>query len=375
MNIKIAERLKPYSHVPGTYFILPGSTYRLKCFPGCLLIDDLSDMVPKALASVVFDITGPVREFTVEQDLEKGLIRVWGMTATGFLRYCVKAIEGEEGIVILFEKTPEQGLRYTSEGKWKRSGSGVINARQKLMLSPQPLDESRLSTYLFPKIDRLSLGNHKSQDWELMRRRRDFAEIFPIWHRLGQLIPSCKVGQEAGVLSLLDECCQAMELKAPEKILSYFERVFLAGFDMALSPRLEDHDYQGLHIPSVLPSSKCSPMWLLSRGAELIRRLFIYHEDCRVHLLPFLPTEFHCGRFLDITCGEIGNFNLEWSKKFLRCCSFRPSQSMEISFAFSHGEKRFRLRKGNKDRGIICPVGKPLEVSLGQNYWFDNFER
>lgn len=376
MKIKIAERLKPISHLPGTYFVLPGSTYRIQFFPGCMKVDDLSTTVPQPLASVVFDVAGPVREFTVEQDLERGVIHVWAMTLSGFMRYHVAALENTSGIAISFEKIPKQGIKCTCDGVWKLNHSGIIQSGVKLNLSPQAFDDDTpLAKYRPMKIDRLSLGNHKGQDWELMRRRRDFAEIFPIWHRLGQLIPSQKECSEIGVLNLLNECRQAMRSNAPEKILPHFERLFLAGFEGALSPRLRDYDFQGIGIPDFSAEAKSSPLELLTRGSELIRQLFVQYDDSTVHLLPALPTEFHCGRFLDVNCGNIGSLSMEWTKKATRSVNFTASRSQTFSFIFSLGEKRCRLRKNSKDRGVVYSVGTPIEIINGQNYWFDNFER
>lgn len=374
MHIKIAERLRPYSHLPGTFLVLPGSSCRVQVFPALLKIDGLTGAIPTALVAVSFDISGPVKEFTAELDLEKGCLRVWGHSAKGYFRYRIVTLAGGKSIAIIFEKTPDKGINFSSEGVWKSNGTGPVHAGETLIFSSSPPKEI-LPAYPMPTIDRLSLGSHKSQDWELVRRRGDFADIFPLWHRLGQLLPLFEGGQSVGTLSLLGGCRQALAANAPEHILEPFEKLFLAGFEGILSPRLFDTDNQGIVAASFSEENQTSPLELLSRGAALIRTMFVQCNENIVHLLPSLPAEFHCGRLIDVACADAGTLNIEWTKKAVRCATFVATRSQALTFVFSTGEKHCRLRHSHKDRGVKYVSGAPIEMVAGQSYWFDNFER
>lgn len=356
MHIKIAERLRPFSHNPGATLILPGSGYRLQVFPALLKVDDLSGHNPVAVSEVAFDLSGPIRDFTVEQDLEKGRVGIWGHAIEGYFRYWITAHADGNGLEIAFDKMP---------------GNGKFRAGDRLTL---PSQQNQDSVFLMPKIDRLSLGSNKAQDWEMVCRRRDFAEIFPVWHRLGQLVPSSDSFDEVGTLTLLQECREAIAAKAPEHILKSFERLYLSGFEGMLSPRLQDTDHQGIAVQAIPREACSSPLELLSRGSAVIRSLFVQHREQTIYLLPALPTEFHCGRLIDVACGDAGSLSIEWTKRNMRCASFAAENTQQLSFVFCNREKRCRLRLNHKDRGVLYFSGKPLAVAAGQNYWFDNFE-
>jgi len=375
MRIEIAQRLRPFCHLAGAYVVLPGSSLRLQIYPTLLRIDDLSGSVPTSLAEVSFAISGPLQDFTILQDLEKGSLRIWGKNPQGFFRYAIKSLSGGEGIQLSFEKTPTAGVKLNCNGKWKLHSNEVAMAGDSCHVGAEQLT----TCYAVPMIDRLSLGSHKAQDWEQMRRRRDFADIFPIWHRLGQIITVSQEGldpkQVQGTAVLLSECRKAIEASAPETILSKFENLFLAGFEGALSPRLSDSDHQGFAIPPIDSHATISPLMLLSEGAKLIRSLFVQNEAESIKLLPAVPPEFSCGRLINVDCRGMGELNLEWTKKMVRILTFQAKQTQCCSFHFFQGEKSCRLRLSNHDRGYKYSAGSVINIVAGQNYWFDNFEK
>lgn len=348
MHFEIAERLRPYSHLPGTYFMLPGSALRLQVFPALIKVDDLSGSTPKHIGNIILEIQGPVDDFTVQQDLEKGVIVVWGKSKKGFFRYRISALTN--GMMLEFEKGI---MAMKSEGEWslhKNDAQYVFGSASKAG-----------NSFVLPVVERLSLGNHKSQDWTLMQRRQKFEEILPIWHRLGQLVP-----KHEGSSRLLQQCRDAIGGNAPEKIIESFREVFLAGFDFGLSPRLCDTDHQGI-FQDCKPTG--SALQLLSEGADLIRSLFVRFDGDKIKLLPALPTEFHCGRFLS------ESLSVEWTKKDLRRVVFNAKDNKQITFAFSRGNTHCRLRTSNKDSGIKYVSGDKLDVVAGTPYWFDNFQK
>lgn len=373
MHIEIAERLKPFSHAPGIFFVLPGTSYRVQVFPACFKIEDISGAIPKLVVQLNMDIQGPLDQFTVEQDLEKGMMRIWGVSITGLFRYLLKPMMKEAGVMIVIEKAPSEGVSFQSQGIWSLESHEPFRVGERRLLTLPSQFHGNSKQWEMPLIDRLSLGNHKSQDWELMRRRRDFAEIFPVWHRLGQLVPKpVKDNNRKGTLALFEDCQRAIAASSPEHILSHFEKLFLAGFEGGLSPRLIDSDFHGIVANVSNDIGKASSLQLLTQGAELIRSLFVQYNENSISLLPACPPLFHCGRLINVDCG-LGVASLEWTKKSMRCMSLLATSSQIITVASHDRQRCCRIRQSSKDRGVFYQLGSSLEVVAGQDYWFDNF--
>ncbi|HEV8051923.1 MAG TPA: hypothetical protein VGP47_05465 [Parachlamydiaceae bacterium] len=377
MLLTIAERLRPFSHLPGTAFVVPGTTLSLEIFPALIRVTDLALSQPVVLAEISLDLNGPVKDFTAVQDLENGSLRVFGTSVNGYFRYSVRGMQNGKGIIVTVEKTPSNGMLFHSQGLWVSHNPSSIQAGEKIIIADTAIEDA--VPYKFSGLERLSLGSHKLQDWELVRRRLSFDEIFPIWFRLGQMVPQTTSNELTGTALLLKDCHHAIAANAPEKILSEFSKLFIAGFDGVLSPRLTDTDFNGIKHDgndfSEVPQSDTSALTILSEGARLIRSLFIREEKNMVHVLPSIPPEFHCGRMLDVKCEEKGLLSLEWTKKSLRCMTLKAQQDQTLAFTFSNHEKKCRLRTSTKDKGITYIPGEELNVIAGQDYWFDNFQR
>jgi hypothetical protein len=301
-RITIAQRLKPFSHVPGTKLILPGSSHQLIIYPTLIVIDDRKIPIP---------LTGPVDDFTIQLDLEKGCVKVWGHYQEGFLRYRIHATT-DGNFTIVTEKSPKD-------------------------IFPQP----QKNLFQMPNCERLSLGKDKLQDWDMVVRRRDLTEILPFWHRLGQLLP---------------------ETVNAAKFDPDFLNLFRAGFEGILSPRLEDTQHQGLSLPKM-----SSPSILLTQGAKLIRSLFFIQKGNELEILP--NNHFHQGRMVNISCGSLGTLDIEWTKKTLRRVVFHSKVNGEIKFLFPKDLKTFRLTPGKK-----MTVDTLISVNEGITYLLDNFE-
>jgi hypothetical protein len=370
MRIEIAQRFRPFSHLPGTYFILPGTCLRLQVFPTFLKIEDLSCFMPQKCCFIHFHLKGPLDKFSILQDLEKEEIRVWGDSPAGFFRYRVKAIQAGD-IEIIVEKAPLQGVQYSYEGGSLMGEERIISGTRLKVVTALPLYIREPRKF---SMERLSLGNNKAQDWELMRRRADFAEIFPIWHALGFTVPYSG-NTLVGTSTLLEECKSLIKANSPEKILPGFKSLWLSGFEGGLSPRLHDTDFQGIINHQIPVNSEASPLQLLTEGMRLIRSLFIQMQHETISLLPALPPSFHCGRLLNAHCPGFGVLHMEWTKKALRRFIFSATDSGSFGFLFSQGEKSCRVRRSLADRGTQYLRGDRIEIEAGSNYWFDNFQR
>jgi hypothetical protein len=121
MQIKAALRLHPFSHLPGSSCLLPGSFWKLTTFPTLLVFENL--YVQKRF-EVKLHLEGPVRDFTLEQDLERGEIHLFGHSVQGYFR--LRISRSEKGLDLLFEKTPEEGLAYAFKEKQQLATSKTL---------------------------------------------------------------------------------------------------------------------------------------------------------------------------------------------------------------------------------------------------------
>lgn len=362
MNIEIAERLRPFSSTPGTPFLLPGTSLRLKAYPAALVIDELSHSQPRNVSMIRWGVTGPVKHFAVTQDLEKGEVCVQGEGREGYFRYSISG----PNAVIRGERTPQNGLHYIRE----EGGKGILLQKEEIRLIP----EAKTIRRSLSPVERLSFGNHKKQDWDLIRRRNSFSEIFPLWHRIGQTVPHAKETKD-GTAALLESCRKAIASGSPDTVLEAFNALYLAGFEGGLSPRLQDTDHHGIGAAEAPIAGDASSLYLVAEGARLIRSLFLQEKDGRVLLLPALPPEFSCGRLVNAGCGIEGQLSFEWTKKMMHKAVFAAVASQTIFFDFGSGEARCRLRRSGSDRGAEYHPGQVVSVAAGEQIWLDRFEK
>lgn len=234
MRIEIQERLRPFSHLPGTFCLVPGTFVSAQIFPAKVVLHDLQD---GSTREINFDFQGPIEPFTIETDLERGWIRVFGHAASGYFSYRIAA---ENGKVVIVDKADKREFPFS------------VNQ------------------------EKLSLGITKKQEWERIKERRDLREIFPLWLKMASFSPVAKKKFPG-------------ELKDLEKLfLSYFSGIFV--------PRAVDTDHQNL-----LPQLNEIPLSLLSEGAGFIRSLFFQEKEGTLSFLPSLPSTFLCGRFTSLS--------------------------------------------------------------------------
>lgn len=179
MTIEIAARLKPFCHKIGTICVIPHSSIQVEVFPTVLRFVDL---VTGKVWEEKLDWKGPVEGFTVELDLEKGCLEVFGKTADGFRK---KKIGGEK-----------KGL-----------------------------------------VEHLSLGKHTKLDWELVLRRMNMEEMVPVLFQLGQMVPEVE-----GKTPIL----QFLEFGDKREVARQLTLFFKTGFHGMMAPRLTDDDFQGI---------------------------------------------------------------------------------------------------------------------------------
>lgn len=322
MKIKIAERLRPFSLIPGAACVIPGTCFTLEAFPTLLRISGREWRMP---------LTGPVAGFTMQQDLEKNCIYVFGKAKEGYFRLRVQA--SDSGFQITSEKGPLKSAHIDAEVPFVSK----------------------------PLFERLSLGNHKSQDWDQVQRRSDLKEILPILFCLGQKIPLIPHQPLTGTARLLELPEDRKQLPAA------LEAFFKAAFRNILVPRLMDDQHQGL-----TPDEPAlgNPFFLIQEGAKMVRALFFKQNERRLAFLPNLPIPFDSGRILGLQAPGIGEIDLEWSKKILRRAIIRASASGEVLFELQNEIKSFRVGKKRKLKS-----SEPLLLEAGKTYHLDRFQK
>jgi len=351
--LRCALRFHPFSHLPAAVCLLPKTRLKLRVFPARVEFFDCGAEHP--LFHLTLDVQGPVEEFTTVVDLERYQVRVWGKTARGFLRYTLE--RSPQGVTFTAEKVPGEALAVQGNSPF------VLRAKEKILFpwtwreTPPP-----------PTEERLSLGIHKQQEWEGIKRRLDFKEIFPLWMRLGQHTP---LPETSPADPLLERCRSVVQGKRKMDILEAFKHLFLAGFEGILVPRLFDADYQG-----IAAGQKISPA-ALTQGAALIRSLFFCEENEVLEILPLLPPDFPAGRFLGVRSRAGDRIDMEWTKKQLRRLIIQRASDLPLQFLLPAVLKRCRVRYTEKERGREENVkeGRLLVESPKQLVIVDRFER
>lgn len=359
MHIKIDARLRPFSHAAGTQCLLPGSVYAFTIYPQRIIVEALSSPIKLAL-NLTNNISGPVEKFTVQQDLERGMLSVWGESAEGYFRYEIHP--SGEGFVIHVRKQPAKTLVWEFSEKCLISDGGnkiAYQSREADSIPPLPSEH----------LEQLHLGVNKKQDWEQVLRRCKLDEILPFWHRLGQQIAHAADCYGA---SLFEECRKAVAEGDKCRLSSLFINLINTGFEGMLVPQLEDTRFQGLPLKPIVAKS---PLALLSLGASLIRQMFVEQQGTYVKVLPTLLPEFHCGRMINIQLTGIGTLDIEWTKKIMRRMQLKASHDGNILFQYQKELKQYRLRRKKNERGTFLPCGESFAIEKGQIYIIDNFEK
>jgi hypothetical protein len=219
--------------------------------------------------------------------------------------------------------------------------------------------ELALEKMAFPPCKkRLFLGVHKKQDWEMIERRGDLAEIFPFWVRLAQIIPKEPLPKQA---------IGTMQLLAEGRLAHFFQ----SGFVGMLCPRFRDEHFFG-HVSDFSPPKDVCPLGLIHEGARQIEDLFFQENEDVWHILPSLPKEFHAGKFVHLVT-ELGDeIDLEWSKKQIKKMIIRPRSTRVVHFKLKGGLKSFRLRKSSRQKGSTSSL--TLHLQEGQTLYLDRFK-
>jgi len=313
MRIINRLKLRPFSHLPGIRVLLPHTTWEAEVFPTKVFFHNLAG---KEQEEINLSVEGPVQKFTVLQNLEKEDVKIQGHGKRGYFSFDL------------------------------------------MKMLPKKIEVHSLSK----NEKRLSFGVYKKQDWDLICRRKDPAEIFPFWIRLAQCIPSVPLPKKrVGTMHLLEK----------ESLLSLFQ----VGFVGLLSPRLRDENYLGIipETPSSSHSLSYCPLGILHEGAQLIESLFFQEEGEIWHFLPALPKELHAGKFTGIVTSHGEVIDFEWSKKTLKKVIIYPKKERSVCLALQRKIKSFRIRYNLQRKGSQVPKETELQLKPNAAVYLDRF--
>lgn len=330
--------------------MLPNSSWKVTAYPTRFELENLGTGEEKILFSL--EAQGPIRGFTLMQDLERDFVRVYGTAQQGYFSFRLTA--EADGIVLLLERCPVAGLPFSFQGKKK-----ILKRKETYAF---PLSH----TELMHPHEKIHFGCHKKQDWALVKRRLSLEEILPLWFALGRKSPKESLHYE-GTATLFKECETAIQNQGRTLVGPLLLKLFQAGFGGMLTPRLVDTDFQGILAPQ--KEAQGSPLILLSHGADLIRMLFLSAEGDDLAILPCLPVELHAGHAANLQVSEDLNLDIEWSKKMLRRLTLRSSKERTWKLKLQEDLKSYRLN-GNR-----VSVESPLCLEAGKTFLLDRFEK
>jgi hypothetical protein len=311
----------------------------VQAFPTKICLRDRERECSDGYIEIPLNLHGPVREFTLEQDLERGAVLIWGVAIEGRFRLRLQAVSGAAELWI--EKAPPSGI--VCSGKtlhkndhlfWKIAGSFREHAAQ----------------------ERLSLGSHPARDWESVWRRLDFREIFPVLFHLSNWTPN-----------IYPEATSEME-KLLDKGIEQFLR---AAFFGILCPRLIDDQFQGL-LDNVPVHPRSSPSSLIVQAGARIRSFFVEQNEMQIALLP--NSEFDSGRMTNVQLDKIGFLDLEWSKRRIQRVKILAAHDVSIHLKLSQSLRSFRFSTIH-EKGCRQSSDEALDLEAGNIYLLDRFQK
>lgn len=289
MTIQIAARIKPFSHSLGAKCLLPGTLEVVEAFPHFIRIGNIA---------IALDNDPFTHPFTLQQDLEKKCVWVFGKS----FRYKIQA-------------RPD-GFEIKEKDK-----TSFFNAPVRLCF---PLE-----------VERLSLGSHKAQDWDLVSRRMDFKEILPPLFFLSQQFSHLSL-PTSGMCSLGD-----------------IQTVYLSSFEGILVPK------------NYLDKEK-----LLSQLFQDIRSLFFTESDTGYHII--MDPSFPEGRMMNLQT-KMGSLDFEWSRYRIRRAIFRAKKTGKVLWKLPEKICSFRTKMSRNGKGCTNSAFDPFLVEEGNTYFLDRF--
>lgn len=333
MKIKIVDPMRGFSHNPGHEVMLPGTAVAIKAFPTRI---ECRDLLLGKEAVFSWTMKRSIHPFTVEQDLEKKQILIYGEADSGYFRLRIDVEEAN--VYLTVEKAP---VEKTS-----------LSKGDKILLMEGIAEEKT------PFIERLFLGCNKQKNMDRMRERVSLAEILPYWFYLGQITPKVEITEGA----LLNHLRKGL-----------WQELYMAGFSSGFVPRAIDEQFQGI-IKEESENPK-NPLFLLGEGAVEIRSMFFQEQEQKYFFLPNLPSKLVSGRIVGIRTAKGHRIDIEWTKGKLRKIYLEIEGEDTIQPIFPKEIKECRLRRKKNEKGEKLHSQDRITVQAKEKIWIDLFQK
>ncbi|NGX32363.1 MAG: hypothetical protein K1060chlam4_00406 [Candidatus Anoxychlamydiales bacterium] len=354
MQIKIKQKFNIISHSIGAKFLIVNSRYFVQICPGLLHFKDLdSDKNFK----IFLDFVGPVKNFTISQNLLNGNIKVSFHAADGFLSY--KIFNAETAACIHFERLPQDEISI------KLDKTKKIKVKEILSL---PIAIS----YIKKPDELLFLGIHKKQDLDSINKRENLLEILPFLFLYSQFFKDIQTKKCLRKNCIVRELKEKIQNRNREEIEDQFIKVYKAHFSDSFIPRVNDNDFQ--NIIERVEEKDANPLHILRKLFYIIKSILIDQKLDEIFLLPAIPVSFHSGKALNINL-PIGSFDIEWSKKLIKKLIFRPKKDVKLKLHFQSKIKEYRLRTSIKQKGKFFKNRDLLSFEKNKTYYLDKFQK
>jgi hypothetical protein len=363
MKIQMEEKMRPFSHLPGAHGTLPKSFWKIQAFPSLLLFES-----PKGeKIQIAFRLSGRMEGFTLFEDLFRGELEMTGKIGGDFLRLFLKK-EGEK-IGLFVKKAPKEGIecKLLSPFPYSPTKTDRVFSGQTILFD---VKEKEFSV---PPLERFFLGSHKKMDMDLIKRRKDPKEIFPLWFLFSQWLPSLPESTKEGVGLLLNRSEELLKKKEKRELEKELLFLWDCGFSSLFVPHLDDPNHL-LSFEKLSISSNANPLILLKEGAKILRSLFLEEKEEKVFLLPTLLPSCVSGVLQKMHL-SFGLLDLEWRAHVPRRAVIASHEAHTLSLICPKPISSYRIRRSNLDRGKRILSGDLLKIEKDEVIFFDRFEK
>lgn len=353
MRIRIKDRFKIISHDLGESFLILNTAYFVRIYPGLLFFKDLdSDKDFK----IFIKFQGPVKNFTISQNLYNGNIEVNFHAKDGYVSYRIMMAGNE--VYLCFDKTAEKKLTVEFDKITQ------VVAKQRIFLPIERISMLRPPEYL-------SFGIYKKPDLSQIKKRENLQEILPFIFLYSQFYLdvqySCCLRKNCLLKRLADEIQKKEKLKLAESFINVFKFHFFGAF----VPRMNDDEHQNI---CDYVDKEISPWCVFINLYSCVKSVFIEEASKKLFLLPCLPALFNHGFFVNIKISS-GQIDMRWSKKLLKKAIFKPSKDIELQLILHSMIKTFRVRTDARDKGKIYNNEDIIGFEKDKSYFLDNFKK
>ena len=318
--IQIRQKHRPYSHCFGTKSPIPNTSFSLEVWPRKMRLFSKD----QSFAYVV-ECNGPVKNFTLLLDLERGCLVFFYQAKEGFISWSIKG--HKDGICFYLKKSPSEGL--------------VVN-NKRMQAKDSFLETCKEEITGYESVEKLCLGVHKNQEIDKVLLRGDLRETLPLYFRFGQYFKKTK----------------------PLDSISVLQKAELCQIHALLMVKKSQHDLVGIDHISIDHD-------LFASAYQRIRHDFFRQESKNLYFMPNMNL-FHAGRLtgLQFSCGTL---SFIFRKKRVFRVVMDIHDDGEIHVSPINGLSSFRIRKNLHLKAERYDAHSSIMCKKGERLYLDNF--